>query len=68
MSTIEGQDGAWEMVIGLETHAQVASKQSFFPRPLPRLAARRMTMWRSWMLACQACCPSSTNVALRRPF
>ena len=30
MSTIEGRDGEWEMVIGLETHAQVASKAKLF--------------------------------------
>ena len=30
MSMIQGRDGEWEMVIGLETHAQVASKAKLF--------------------------------------
>lgn len=30
MSTIEGRDGPWEMVIGLETHAQITSRAKLF--------------------------------------
>ncbi|MDJ0937620.1 MAG: Asp-tRNA(Asn)/Glu-tRNA(Gln) amidotransferase GatCAB subunit B, partial [Kiloniellales bacterium] len=30
MATIEGQTGSWEMVIGLEVHAQVISEAKLF--------------------------------------
>ena len=54
--TIEGSTGTWEIVCGLEVHAQVTSRAKLFsgaatptaPRPTPR--SRRS------MPACRACC------------
>ncbi len=65
---IEGATGDWEIVIGMEVHAQVTSKSKLFsgastdfgaPSPTPRSA--------SSMRRCPACCRSSTaNASSRR--
>jgi len=40
---IEGQTGAWEIVIGLETHAQVIAKSKLFPGAAPAFGAEPNT-------------------------
>ena len=63
---IKGATGDWEMVIGLEVHAQVTSTQSYFLALRRNLAASRIVMSRWSTRRCQACCLSSTSNACAR--
>jgi aspartyl-tRNA(Asn)/glutamyl-tRNA(Gln) amidotransferase subunit B len=64
---MSGAKQDWELVIGMEVHAQVSSKAKLFsgastasgPSPIPTSPSSTR--------ACPACCPSSTNSAWRRP-
>ncbi len=54
---IEGSTGAWEVVVGLEVHAQVIrSEQNCSPVPRPILARRRIARSASSMRRFPACC------------
>ena len=54
---IEGATGPWEVVVGLEVHAQVTSQAKLFSRRRHRVRrARRTRRSRRSMPACRACC------------
>ena len=41
---IQGNTGEWEVVIGLEVHAQITSESKLFSAPPPALALNRTVM------------------------
>ena len=43
---VTGRTGDWEIVIGLEVHAQVSSEANYFPEHQLALVRRRMKMCR----------------------
>ena len=54
---LKGATGDWEIVVGLEVHAQVLSEAKLFSGAHPRsTAVRPMPTFRWWMLRCPACC------------
>ena len=55
--TIKGQTGEWEIVIGMEVHAQVLSESKLFSGASTTLARRPTTTLRWSMPRCRACCP-----------
>ena len=64
---VSGRTGEWEVVIGLEVHAQVSSSAKLFRVRLQNLVQNQTRMYRWSMRRCQACCPLSTmNVFIRR--
>jgi len=52
---IPGATGDWEIVIGMEVHAQVTSHSKLFSALQPSSAARRIRMFLWWMRPCRAC-------------
>ena len=65
---IPGATGDWEVVIGMEVHAQVASPRSCSPARPPSSAPSPTATSRLSTRRCPACCPSSTRNASPRPF
>lgn len=53
---LKGATGDWEIVIGMEIHAQVTSKAKLFLAHQPNMAELQMIMYRSLTLQCQGCC------------
>ena len=60
---IKGATGDWEVVIGMEVHAQVTSKAKLFSGASTASAANRTRMCRWSMRPCPACCRLSTRNA-----
>ncbi len=63
---IPGATGDWEIVIGMEVHAQVLSESKLFSGASTSSAPSRTTTFRWSMPPCQACCLSSTSNACGR--
>ena len=53
---ISGAKGDWELVIGMEIHAQVSSNAKLFSGPLPKLGQSPIPTWPLWTPRCPACC------------
>ena len=56
IKTIAGAKYDWELVIGMEVHAQIASKAKLFSGASTKFGKNQIPMLRSWMLQCRACC------------
>ncbi len=56
---ISGATGDWEVVIGMEVHAQVTSESKLFSGASTAFGAEPNSMSLSWMRPCRACCRSS---------
>ena len=54
---IKGQTGDWEVVIGMEIHAQVTSNSKLFSGAATEFGGEPNTMSRWWTPRCRACCP-----------
>ena len=54
--TIKGRTGEWEIVIGLEVHAQVTSAAKLFSGGSTTFGAAQTIMWHWSTVLCQACC------------
>ena len=52
---IQGETGIWEMVIGLEIHAQISSKSKLFSGASASLVLKLTEMYPWWMLPCLGC-------------
>lgn len=55
--TIAGAKQDWELVIGMEVHAQVSSNAKLFSAASTKFGAEPTRMWPLWMRPCPACCP-----------
>ena len=65
--TIRGETGDWEVVVGLEVHAQVTSNAKLFSGAARRLARSPTRRCRWSMRRCPGCCPCPTaNASDRR--
>ena len=57
---VSGRTGDWEVVIGMEVHAQVTSQSKLFSGSSAEFGAAacidRICMYRWWMRQCPACC------------
>ncbi len=54
--TIDGNTGTWEIVCGLEVHAQVTSEAKLFSGASTAYGAAPNSQVRPSMPACRACC------------
>ncbi len=68
---IESDSGTWEVVIGLEVHAQVSSRAKLFSGSPTDFGAKpntRVSLVDAAMpgMLCRACCRSSTKYAWNR--
>ena len=63
---ISGAKEDWELVIGLEVHAQVSSRAKLFSGASTTSARNPIPTSPSSMPECPACCRSSTRNAWRR--
>jgi aspartyl-tRNA(Asn)/glutamyl-tRNA(Gln) amidotransferase subunit B len=54
--TVHGAHGEWEIVIGMEVHAQVASKAKLFSGASTAFGAEPNTNVSWSMRRCRACC------------
>ena len=53
---IKGATGDWEIVIGMEIHAQVTSEAKLFSGASTEFGGRRTPTCRSSTRRCRACC------------
>jgi Asp-tRNA(Asn)/Glu-tRNA(Gln) amidotransferase B subunit len=53
---LRGATGEWEVVIGLEVHAQVTSNAKLFSGAATAFGAGRTARCRWWTRRCPACC------------
>jgi aspartyl-tRNA(Asn)/glutamyl-tRNA(Gln) amidotransferase subunit B len=63
---IAGAKGDWELVIGMEIHAQVASNAKLFSGASTAFGAEPNSNVAFVDAACRGCCRSSTNSAWNR--
>lgn len=64
---IKGETGDWEIVIGMEVHAQVTANSKLF-QARPQISALRQTRkFRLSMPPCPACCRFSMNIVSNKP-
>ena len=54
---IKGATGDWEIVIGMEIHAQVTSQAKLFSGASTAFGGEPNAMFPSSMRPCPACCP-----------
>lgn len=57
IKTIAGAKHDWELVIGMEVHAQVSSNSKLFSGASTKFGLSQTQTWPSWMPPCPACCP-----------
>jgi Asp-tRNA(Asn)/Glu-tRNA(Gln) amidotransferase B subunit len=63
---IEGRTGGWEIILGLEVHAQVVSKSKLFSGAATEFGAEPNTQSEPGRCRRPACCRSSTMSASSR--
>ncbi|ASC05793.1 Asparaginyl-tRNA synthase (glutamine-hydrolyzing) [Acetobacter pasteurianus subsp. pasteurianus] len=64
---IEGKTGPWEIVVGLEVHAQVISQSKLFSGASTKFGVTRTHRSALLMRPSPVCCLLSTRNAWRRP-